>query len=181
MPCCFFYLEKDQAPSFPSNDYCPFVLPLGERMKARRVKGKGVWRKKALSTEGCQQIRRGREEQLMQLIVWQCCQGTGPGEGPGKNIWAVARTAGLGNSHKFLKLVREGDRLPWQGWHSPVSNFFSLLLEFLKQYITITHTLEVTVLISVQMLTVWTQMCHTEHWKVKLWPERGGINMLCIK
>lgn len=101
-------------------------------MKARRVKGKGVWRKKALSTEGCQQIRRGREEQLMQLIVWQCCQGTGPGEGPGKNIWAVARAAGLGSSHKFLQLVREGDRLPWQGWHSSVSNFFSLPLEFFE-------------------------------------------------
>lgn len=84
-------------------------------------------------------------------------------------MWAVARTAGLGSSHQLLQLVREGDRLPWQGWHSPVFNFFSLfLLNFFKQYVIITHarfilTLEVTLQISVQMLTVWTQMCHKEH------------------
>lgn len=52
---------------------------------------------------------------------------------------------------------------------TPLFLIFSLgLLNFLKQYVIIIHarlilTLEVSPQISVQMLTVWTQMCHAEH------------------
>lgn len=189
MPCCFFYLENrciDQTPSFPSDEYCPCVLP--------RERG---WRRGELKPNVCGERRRfwrvpadkkrkgGTAHGAHSLAVLHRAQVRGRdqvsthGLWPGQLGWEVAT-----NSFSWWQKVthspgRDG---------TPLFLIFSSLglLNFLKQYVIIIHArfilaLEVTLRISVLMLTVWTQMCHTEHWKVKLWPESGGINILYTK
>jgi len=106
--------------------------------------------------------------QEVTATISSAARSTGPGEGPGKHsTLAVSRAGGLGTSCRLLQLVREGDRLTWQGRHCPVSNLLShCLLHFLKPFVIL--ILEVAQQISTQMLTVQTQLCHTEHSKVKL-------------